>query len=46
MSKKTRRRLAARLKAKVAPETLRNEATIADLAGKYQFLPEPDLCLE
>jgi len=32
MSKKTRRRLDAQLKAKVALEALRNEATIAELA--------------
>ena len=35
MSKKTRRRLDARLKAKVALEALGNEATVADLAAKY-----------
>jgi transposase len=34
MSKQTRRRLDAALKAKVALEALRNEATIADLAAK------------
>lgn len=39
MSKKTRRRLDAQLKAKVALEALRNEATIADLAAKYQLHP-------
>ena len=37
MSKKTRRRLDARLKAKVALEALGNEATIAELAAKYQL---------
>ena len=37
MSKKTRRRLDAELKAKVALEALRNEATIAELAVKYQL---------
>jgi transposase len=37
MSKTTRRRLDAALKAKVALEALRNEATIADLAAKYQL---------
>ena len=39
MSKKTRRRLDAALKAKVALEALRNEATIAELAVKYQLHP-------
>jgi transposase len=39
MSKKTRRRLDAGLKAKVALEALRNEATIAELAAKYQLHP-------
>ena len=39
MSKKTRRRLDAQLKAKVALEALRNEATIAELAVKYQLHP-------
>ena len=39
MSKKTRRRLDAGLKAKVALEALRNEATIAALAAKYQLHP-------
>lgn len=43
MSKKTRRRLDAQLKAKVALEALRNEATIAELAAKYQLHPKPDL---
>jgi transposase len=39
MSKKTRRRLDAGLKAKVALEALRNEATVTDLVAKYQFHP-------
>ena len=39
MSKKTRRRLDAQLKAKAALEALRNEATIAELAVKYQLHP-------
>ena len=39
MSKKTRRRLDAALKAKVALEAVRNEATIAELAAKYQLHP-------
>ena len=37
MSKKTRRRFDAELKAKVALEALRNEATIAELAAKHQL---------
>jgi transposase-like protein len=39
MSQKTRRRLDAGLKAKVALEALRNEATVAELAAKYQLHP-------
>ena len=39
MSKKTRRRLDAALKAKVALEAVRNEATVAELAAKYQLHP-------
>ena len=46
MSKKTRRRLDAALKAKVAVEALRNEATVAELAAKYQLHPKSDLRLE
>ena len=39
MGKKTRRRLDAALKAKVALEALRNEETVAELAAKYQLHP-------
>ena len=39
MSKKGRRRLEAGLKAKVALEALCNEATIAELAARYQLHP-------
>jgi transposase len=39
MSKRTRRRLDAALKAKVAVEALRNEATVAELVAKYQLHP-------
>jgi transposase-like protein len=39
MSKKTRRRLDAELKAKVALEALRNQAKVAELAAKYQLHP-------
>jgi transposase len=38
-NRKTRRRLDAGLKAKVALEALRNEATVAELAAKYQVHP-------
>jgi hypothetical protein len=37
MSKKTRRRLHAQLKTRVALEALGNEATIAGLAAKYEL---------
>jgi hypothetical protein len=37
MSKKTRRRRGAGLKANVALETLCNKATVAELAAKYQL---------
>ena len=37
MGKKTRRRLEGALKAKVALEALRNKATVAALAAKYQL---------
>jgi len=39
MSKKTRRRFDPQLKAKVALEALRDEATLAELAAKYQLHP-------
>ena len=39
MSKKTRRRFDAQLKAKVGLEAVRDEATIAELAAKYQLHP-------
>jgi transposase len=39
MSRKTRRRLDAQLKAKVALEALRKKATVAELAAKYQLHP-------
>jgi len=39
MSQKTRRRFDAQLKAKVALEALREEATIAELAARYQLHP-------
>ena len=45
MSKKARRRLDAGLKAKVALEALRNQATVAELAAKYQLQPNQiDAC--
>jgi transposase len=39
MSKKTRRRLDDGFKAKVALEAVRNEATVAELAAKYELYP-------
>jgi transposase len=39
MTKMTRRRFDAQLKAKVALEALRDEGTIAELAAKYQLHP-------
>jgi transposase len=39
MGKKTRRRLDAAVKAKVALEALRNEATVTELAAKHQLHP-------
>jgi hypothetical protein len=41
MSKKTRRRRGAGLKANVALETLCNKATVAELAAKYQLRYSP-----
>lgn len=39
MTKKTRRRIGAGLKAKVALEALREQATVADLAQRYEVHP-------
>ena len=44
--KKTRRKIDAALKAKIALEALREQATVADLAPALRGSPEPDLCLE
>ena len=46
MTKKTRRRIDARLKAKIAVEALREQATVADLAQRYEVHPKRDLSLE
>ena len=46
MTKKTRRRIDAGLKAKIALEALREQATVVDLAQRYEVHPSPDLCLE
>ena len=39
MTKRTRRTIDAALKAKIALEALRDEATVADLAQRYQVHP-------
>src|SRR5271156_2033396 len=39
MTKKTRRRIDAGLKAKIALEALREQSTVADLAQRYQVHP-------
>ena len=39
MTNKTRRRIDARLKAKIALEALREEATVTDLAQRYEVHP-------
>jgi transposase len=44
MTKKTRRRIDAGLKAKIALEALREQATVVDLAQRGPS--QPDLCLE
>ena len=39
MTTKTRRKIDAGLKAKIALEALREQATVADLAARYQVHP-------
>ena len=39
MTKKTRRKIDAALKAKIALEAVREQATVADLAQRYQVHP-------
>ena len=39
VTKKTRRRIDARLKAKIALEALREQATVTDLAQRSRFTP-------
>ena len=45
MTQRTRRKIDAALKAKIALEALREQATVFDLAQHYQA-PHPDLRLE
>jgi transposase len=42
MTKKTRRKIDAGMKAKIALEALREQATVADLALRHFCPPEPD----
>ena len=39
ITRKTRRKLDAQLKAKIALETVREQATVADLAQRYEVHP-------
>src|SRR5262245_22370135 len=40
MTQRTRRKMDAALKARIAVEALREEATVADLAQRYQPVPD------
>ena len=46
MTKTTRRMMDAALKAKVALEALREQATVADLAQRHQVHPNKNIRLE
>ena len=39
MTQRTRRKITAELKAKIALEALREQSTVADLAQRYQLHP-------
>jgi transposase len=41
MTKRTRRKIDASLKAKIAAEALREQVTVADVAQRYQVHPNP-----
>lgn len=41
MTKKTRRKIDVALKAKIALEAVREQATVADLAQRYEVHPNP-----
>ncbi len=46
MTQRTRRKIDAALKAKIALEAVREQASVADLAQRYEGSPQPDLCVE